>query len=258
MSFLTFGDSFFAMEITRAKWSHVVGVLLLVPLFVVAITAAADVPSRVPTETPITRIKADYLCPLGEGNEVVGFTMASPGSPAKVWLGMADNDMGLQPELLAFTYQACPGCFKLSAQYSFSGGANILHFETVAQGSDFPAGAWPPEPPAAVVNPGQDEPIELPDDPSDNLFRPSQILNVDCDVPPGMELPPGCGDNPDDDRPPGSDPLPEEPTPTPTPTPTPEEPAVPVGPPLRIRYYETSIDGARIFFQSTGTCQSTR
>ncbi|MBX3019551.1 MAG: hypothetical protein KF767_16810 [Bdellovibrionaceae bacterium] len=242
-------------------------------VLVFALSASLSSAAQAPTETPITRIKADYLCALGErGEEVVGFTLAGPGAPARVWLGMADNDMGLEPEVSSFTYAACAGCFTVSARYSFSGGLNLLHFETVDENANFIAGPWPPRPPEAVVNPDQEEPIELPEEPGENLWRPFWIVApnaVDCDLPPGMELPPECRqDDPcdvppgmepppecrgDDDRPPGSDPWPE-----PTPTPTPEEPVTPVGPPLRVRYYETSADGARILFQSQGLCRSTR
>lgn len=205
--------------------------------------------AEAPTESPITRIRADYLCSLGAGDEVVAFTLAAPGAPARVWLGMADNDMGLEPEVRAFTYGACAGCFALQARYSFSGGLNLLQLETVAEDLSFPAGEWPPRPPAAELNPDQEGPVELPPPPGEIPWRPfAQALEVDCDLPPGMELPPECRE--DDDRPPGSDPLPEEPTPTPTP----EEPPAPLGPPLKIRYFETSPDGERLLFQSTGAC----
>lgn len=241
------------MKFTRGKnhgWDRA-ATLAIALTAMLSLTARAEAP----TESPITRIEAEFMCALGDGNERVAFSRAAPGQNPRVWLGLADSDYGLEAEVTSFTYRACEGCFAISGRYRFSGGLNLLHFETVADepSAQFPPGEWPPRRPDATINPDEDEPIELPPPPQGLNRRPRSFLqDVDCDLPPGMELPPEC----QDDRPPGSDPLPPE-DPTPTPTPTPDDPVVPAGPPLKIRYYETDASGDRTLYQGTGLCLPT-
>jgi hypothetical protein len=217
--------------------------------------------AAVAQESPITRIKADYVCQLQTGNEQVAFTLAAPKNPPRAWLGMTDNDMGLELTVSTFTFKACAGCYHLTGQYSFTGGLNLAHLETVEDvpGAQFQNGEWPPRRPVAPLQP-EEGPIELPPAPpeSESFFIPDrqarlietadpqgELKTADCDLPPGMELPPECG---------GEDPgeSPVEPNP---PT-DPVKPVQPAGPQLQVRYYETSADASRIIFQGTGICKA--
>lgn len=236
--------------------------------------------AAVAQESPITRIKADYVCQLQTGNEQVAFTLAAPKNPPRAWLGMTDNDMGLELTVSTFTFKACAGCYHLTGQYSFTGGLNLAHLETVEDvpGAQFQNGEWPPRRPLAPLQP-EEGPIELPPSPpeSESFFTPDRHARlipktaeprgepttveaqgepktaepqgepktVDCDLPPGMELPPECGGEY-----PGESPV------DPNPPTDPVEPVKPAGPQLQVRYYETSADASRIIFQGTGICKA--
>lgn len=207
-------------------------------------------------ESPITRMKADYICQVTKGQEQVAFTLAAPQKPPRAWLGMTGNEMGLEMRVTSFTFKSCPGCYALTGAYTFTGGTNLSFLETVedAPGAQFAKGAWPPKAPPAISNPDEG-PIELPTPPLTPTSASSgaepkpassgaEPKSVDCDLPPGMELPPECGGD-----------TPVEPPTDPVPPLDPITPVVPAGPQLQFRYYETSADGSRILFQGTGMCK---
>lgn len=197
-------------------------------------------------ENPINLIEADYVCHLESGKNLVAFRLAAQKRAPRLWLGMKNNRRGLEVDVQSFTFKSCSGCYQMQGRYSFTGGINLSYVETQAKISDapeWPAGEWPPPAPTSPVDQNQG-PIQVPPPGGDSYFLPQ---NIDCDLPPGAELPPECGG----DKPPGQGggEQPQEPT-------EPEPPpATPIGPPLHIRYYESSDDGRRILFQGLGTCE---
>lgn len=235
-------------------------------------------------ESPITRIKADYLCHFisdavgdrgdSSGTERVGFSFPSREAMARAWLGIEGEDLGLEVQIESFSFKSCVGCFEAEGFYRFSGASNRVHLQTVEWingENNWPAGVWPPPPPVGPDEPDI-EPIVVPTPPDEGdplshglsfferLARSAVVSqSQDCDVPPGMEPPPGCDGAPppacdpnDPNLPPGScDPGtdPDDPD-------TPVDPVVPAGPPLRVRYYETNSDGSRVIFKAEGLCEA--